>query len=152
MNPQPQTQPEISRETIAQDLRELVKHKLDNTQLDAAVESVFAPATRFPATGSIASLVLYVKFQIQIKEPTLKTFNGNAFGAAIPGGGALVGSVFTPNLTKLLRDTSNFIWDALPAYTGVYFFNSQGGLLGHAQFGAISTVGIGGGGGDGGWS
>lgn len=152
MNPQPQTQSEISKETLAQDLRELMKNKLDKAQLDAAVESVFAPATRFAATGSIVSLVFYVKFQIQIKEPTLKTFNGNAFGAAIPGGGALVGSVYTPNLTKLLRDTANFFWDAFAAYTAVYFFNSHGSLLGHAQFGAISTVGIGGGAGDGGWS
>ena len=146
MNPQHQ----ISKETIAQEFKELVKGKMEQGLIDEAVESLFGTATAYPATLNIVELVLRLKFQIHITEPTGKTFNGDAFEAATPGAGVVPGQVFTPNLNKLYRDTEAFVWSATPVFTGLYFMTSNGGLLGHAQFG--STVVLGGGAGKGHWS
>ena len=68
MNPQPQ----IAEETVANDFRELAQDKLDHAQLDEAIESLSKPATPYPATASIASLVFYEvgRFLLMSTPPT----------------------------------------------------------------------------------
>ncbi|HKV40839.1 MAG TPA: VapA/VapB family virulence-associated protein [Blastocatellia bacterium] len=148
MNPQLQ----ISRENLARDLTELLKGKLEQDKLDAAVASLSTAATAFPATGSIASLVFYLKFQVQVTStPRPDVFNGRGFGASSPGAGFLVGHIYTDNLARLVEQTDAFTFLGTPVYLTMFFFNGQGALLGHGQFGAVSTV-LGSGGGSGSWN
>lgn len=111
-----------------------------------AVEAV--AATAYPATGSVASVVFWMKWQVQCQG---KTFNGDSWGIAFPGGGALFGDVYTDNLNALFANTRSFAFTATPVYTAVYFFDGSSNLLGTFQAGSVSTV-TGTGGGSGSWS
>lgn len=109
-------------------------------------------ATAYPANGSLASLLFYVKAQCNINGG--KSFNGSAWGVAFPGGGALFGDVYlagASDLNQLYSRTGSFKFTATPVYTAFYFYDSQDTLLGHFQAGSVSIV-TGGGGGAGGWS
>lgn len=107
--------------------------------------------TSYAAKGSIASLILYQKCQVQIQ--TGKLFDGSSWGFAIPGGGALIGDVYLTNgnsLNSLYANTSHFVLTATPVYSAFYFKDHTGTLLGHFQAGSISTS-TGAGGGKGSW-
>lgn len=122
---------------------------LDEKQIDQAVKKITAKTKSYPATGSVASLIFYLKFQVNITGG--KSFNGNAGGASTPGGGALIGDVYTSDLNRLYNDTKSFQFNATPVYTSIIFFDGSSNVLGTFQCGAVSTVaGIGGGSGS--WS
>jgi hypothetical protein len=134
-----------------------VKEKSSEDAVSHAVESPQnAPetgliATHYPASGSLASMLFYVKAQCKIND---KTFDGNAWGVNFPGGGALFGEVYLSDnttLNDLYSKTSNFLYTATPLYTAFYFYDSDNNLLGHFQAGSVSTV-FGSGGGSGSWS
>ncbi|HUK89736.1 MAG TPA: VapA/VapB family virulence-associated protein [Blastocatellia bacterium] len=144
-------QSQISSEHIVRDLTDLLEGKMAQDQIDAAVASLSSATTAYPATGSIASLVFYLKFQVQLTStPHRDVFNGQGYGASSPGGGALLGHVYTNDLARLVDQTETFTFLSTPVYMTIFFFNNQGVLLGHGQFGAVSTV-VGSGGGSGTW-
>lgn len=127
-------------------LAETMEH-LDNISAEA-----LQAATSVGASGSLASLILYVKAQCNINGG--KSFNGSAWGISFPGGGALFGDVYLVDgvtLDQLYSKTGAFKFMATPVYTAFYFYDSNDNLLGHFQAGSVSTV-TGGGGGAGGWS
>lgn len=120
--------------------------------LEKITESQLKAATAHGATGALASLIVYVKGQCNIKGG--KSFNGSAFGVSFPGGGALFGDVYlagAPTLDQLYRRTTDWAFVAELAYTAFYFFDSKRNLLGHFQAGSVSTV-AGSGTGSGSWS
>ena len=120
--------------------------------LDNITAEQLQAATSYPATGSLASLIFYVKAQCIIKGG--KTFDGSAWGVSFPGGGALFGDVYLVDgvtIDQLYNGTTSFTFTATPVYTAFYLFNSDGTLLGHFQAGSVSTV-TGTGGGSGKWS
>jgi hypothetical protein len=134
---------------VAHDFMMAMHGKLEQDKIDAATAALKATTTKYAATGSVASLIFYLKFQVNITGG--KTFDGNAGGASSPGGGALFGDVYTDDLNRLYRDTVSFEFNATPVYLSILFFDGNSNLLGHFQSGAISTVlGIGGGKGE--WS
>ena len=140
---------EVTSRAIAADFRDAMKGKLADEHIDAAVNTLLATTSRYPATGSVASLIFYLKFQVNITGG--KSFNGNAGGASTPGGGALFGDVYTDDLNRLYSDTVSFEFQGTPVYLSILFFDRNSKLLGHFQAGAVSTVtGIGGGSGK--WS
>lgn len=127
-----------------------VRHMVES--LEKITESQLKSATAYPANGSLASLLLYVKAQCNISGG--KTFNGSAWGASFPGGGALFGDVYLVNastLDELYSRTTTFAFTATPVYTAFYFGDSRETLLGHFQAGSVSTV-TGAGKGSGSWS
>lgn len=139
----------VDTNIVAHDFLVAMHGKLEQEKIDAAVTSLKATTAKYAATGSVASLIFYLKFQVSIKGG--KTFDGNAGGASSPGGGALFGDVYTDDLDRLYRDTVSFEFNATPVYLSILFFDGNSNLLGHFQSGAISTVlGIGGGKGE--WS
>lgn len=141
----------ISREMIARDFKAAMSGKLEKEKIDAVAASLAAPMTSYPANGSVASLIFYLKFQVVVKGTGGKTFDGHAGGVSTPGGGALIGDVYTDDINRLYRDTVSFEFQATPVYTSLLFFDSNSNLLGHFQAGAVSIVsGIGGGSGK--WS
>ncbi|HEY0555653.1 MAG TPA: VapA/VapB family virulence-associated protein [Thermoanaerobaculia bacterium] len=120
--------------------------------LEKITESQLKAATAHAATGALASLIFYVKGQCTIRGG--KSFNGSAYGASSPGGGALFGDVYlagASTLDQLYRQTTDWAFTAEIAYTAFYFFDSNGNLLGHFQAGSVSTV-AGSGTGSGSWS
>ncbi|WAC01286.1 VapA/VapB family virulence-associated protein [Lacinutrix neustonica] len=122
---------------------------LDQEKIDAAVKTITAETQSYPANGSVASFIFYLKFQVNITGG--KSFNGNAGGASTPGGGALIGDVYTSDINRLYKDTKSFQFNATPVYTSIIFFDGSSNVLGTFQAGAVSTVaGIGGGSGS--WS
>tara|TARA_R110002020_G_scaffold187119_6_gene385263 strand:+ start:2067 stop:2504 length:438 start_codon:yes stop_codon:yes gene_type:complete len=134
----------IDRKLIAHDFRVAMDNKLEPEQIDGVAEALMSSTKSYPATGSVASLIFYLKFQVNITDG--KSFNGHAGGASSPGGGALFGDVYTDDLDRLYRDTVSFEFQATPVYLSVLFFDSHSKLLGHFQSGAVSIVtGIGGG-------
>jgi hypothetical protein len=142
----------VDREMIATDFREWMDGKLDKEKIDAAANAITSATGVYPAHGSLASLIFYVKVQVVINDG--KTFDGNAGGAFTPGGGALFGDVYTDDINALYSNTHSFELHsvAIPvAYTAVLFFDGSSNLLGHFEAGAVTTVtGIGGG--TGSWS
>ena len=151
-----------SSNQLAEDFKKHFTDKLSEDVLIRTVESLeiitesqLKAATAFPAKGSLASLIFYVKAQCVIDGDCGKTFNGSAWGVSFPGGGALFGDVFlatgASTVDQLYSRTTSFKFTATPIYTAFYFFDSKDTLLGHFQAGSISTV-TGTGGGSGSWS
>lgn len=136
--------PNLDPGLIAADFATHLKGKLPQAQIDSITSSLRATTNRYPATGSIASLIFYLQIQVSIKGG--ETFNGKAGGVSTPGGGALFGDVYTDDLSKLYANTVSFEFQSTPVYFSVLFFDSSSNLLGHFQAGAVSIVaGIGGG-------
>lgn len=105
-------------------------------------------SSTFGGSGSVLSVIFYLKFQLSVEG---KSFNGSGGGVSSPGGGALMGTVFTDDLEKLFNETQNFQFNCTPVYTSLLFFDNKSNLLGHFQGGSVSTV-LGVGGGSGSWS
>ena len=141
----------VNRETIAEDFAADMHGKLDAEQIESIKDSLLAANTAYPANGSVASLIFYLKFQVKVTSSGGKTFNGHAGGASTPGGGALFGDVYTDDIDRLFRDTKSFQFQSTPVYLSILFFDGHSKLLGHFQSGAVSTV-AGVGGGSGSWS
>jgi hypothetical protein len=140
----------VSPEIVAHDFSNSVHGALDEDKIDEVVASLLdESAARYPATGSVASLLFYLKFQVVIKDG--KTFNGNAGGISSPGGEALFGDLDTDDIEWLYAATHSFQFNATPVYLDINFFDSSSNFLGHLQSGGISTV-LGTGGGTGDWS
>ncbi|WP_108445134.1 VapA/VapB family virulence-associated protein [Halomonas denitrificans] len=140
---------EVSREVIAHDFIAGMHGKLDQNKIAEASKALMATQAAHSANGSVASLIFYLQFQVNINGG--KTFDGKAGGISTPGGGALFGNVYTDDLDRLYRDTTSFEYQGTPVYLSVLFFDKHSTLLGHFQSGAVSTV-IGVGGGSGHWS
>lgn len=114
----------------------------------ASADEASAANTAYPATGSVASLIIWTKCQCAIKGG--KSFDGSVWGVTFPGGGALFGDVYTDDIDALYSKTTSFILIAAYAYTTFIFLDDHGKALGSFQAGSVSTVG-GEGGGSGHW-
>jgi virulence-associated protein len=143
------TNTQVNREQIAQDFCAAVGGKLEQDKVDKAVSALSAATTSYSASGSVASFIFYLQFQVNVSGG--KSFNGKAGGLTTPGGGALIGDVYTDDINALYANTVSFEFQATPVYVSLLFFDSSSNLLGHFQAGAVSTV-AGVGGGSGGWS
>jgi len=135
---------------VAHDFRTAMHGKVADADLDQVVNDLMTTTASYPATGSVASFIFYLKFQVQVKNGG-KTFNGNAGGLSSPGGGALIGDVYTDDINALYANTVSFEFQGTPVYLSMLFFDNKSKLLGHFQAGAVSTV-LGFGGGKGSWS
>jgi hypothetical protein len=134
----------LDKGLIAQDFITQVKGRMPQSDIDAIVSSLKATATAYSATGSVASMIFYLRFTVDVKDG--KHFTGDAGGVSTPGGGALIGDVYTDSLENLYAKTVSFEFNATSVYTSLLFFDSSSHLLGHFQAGAVSTVnGVGGG-------
>ncbi len=144
---------QIDRGQISRDFESAFAARLPDTTISKMSEQLktvaLAAASSYPANGSVASLVIYTKCQCVIKGG--KTFDGSAWGIALPGGGALIGDVYTDNLDALYARTTSFALVATPVYTSFIFTDDDANVLGSFQAGAVSTV-AGSGGGRGSWS
>jgi hypothetical protein len=138
-----------SADAIAKDFRDDMQGKLDDDKIEAAAAKLAATTTAYPANGSVASFIFYLRFRVDVSGG--KSFQGDAGGITTPGGGALFGDVYTDDINRLYSDTHSFQFTATPVYTALLFFDSHSNLLGHFQAGAVSIV-AGTGGGTGGWS
>lgn len=141
----PQT---IDKKMIAHDFRVAMHDKLEPEHIDDVEHALMTATKSYPANGSVASMIFYLKFQVNITDG--KSFNGDAGGISSAGGGALMGDVYTDDLDRLYRDTVSFEFQGTPVYLSILFFDSHSKLLGHFQSGAVSTV-TGTGGGKGSW-
>lgn len=141
--------PQISHETIANDFMKAAQGKLEQDKIDSVVTQLKAATTGYAANGSVASMIFYLKWQVTVSGG--KTFDGNAGGLSSPGGGALIGTVYTDDINRLYQNTVSFQFTATPVYVSLLFFDGNSNLLGTFQAGAVSIVsGIGGGSGH--WS
>jgi len=141
----------VGPDVISHDFRTAMHGKMPEDDINNIVASLtaLAGATAYPAEGSIASLLFYMKVQVTVKDS--KTFNGNAGTIGSPGGGALWGHLYTDDINLVYRDTQSFELNATPVYTSIIFFNGKSQVLGSFQAGALSTV-LGIGGGTGSWT
>jgi len=139
----------VSREIIAHDFHVSMHGKLADKQIEAVKKTLLSTTNAYHATGSVVSMIFYLQFQVNIDNG--KSFNGKAGGISSPGGGALIGDVYTDDLERLYRDTVSFEFNCTPVYTSLIFFDSHSNCLGSYQSGSISTV-AGVGGGSGKWS
>jgi hypothetical protein len=105
---------------------------------------------KYPATGSFVSAVIYYHFWVNLTDQN-KQFNGNAGGVGVPGGGAMVGDVYTDDLDRLIKETKNFQFGTTPLYFELTFFTDGHDYLGTFQAGGIG-IALGTGGGNGKWS
>lgn len=127
----------------------LPDHVVANAVAHLQSAPLAATTTAYPANGSIASIVIWMKCQCTITGG--KTFDGSSWGIAFPGGGALIGDVYTDDLAALYANTQSFALAATPVYTSFVFFDGNHNSLGSFQAGSVSTV-AGTGGGSGSWS
>lgn len=140
----------LNKDIIAHDLKTALHGKLEPAKLDAAVTQLTATNTAYSANGSVASMVFYLQFQVQMSiNGVMYTFNGKGGGLSSPGGGALFGDVYTDNVQALIDNTVSFEFNCAFAYTSILFFDKNSNLLGSFQSGSVSTVaGVGGGSGE----
>ena len=146
--------PKMDADTLANDFKSMHGDTLPKEVIDKVVDAIHnqplsaAATSSYGANGSLASLVIYMKAQCNVDNG--KTFDGDSWGIAFPGGGALFGDVYTDDIDGLYANTHSFAFTATPVYTAFYFFDKHSNPLGSFQAGSVSTVG-GTGGGKGHW-
>lgn len=145
----------VDHAQMADDYQKMFENVLPDNVVQAASDHLAGTAggnsetTAYAANGSVASVVIWMKCQCTVKGG--KTFDGSVWGASFPGGGALIGDVYTSDLNALYANTTNFALVATSVYTTFIFKDDHGNILGSFQAGSVSTVN-GGGGGKGSWS
>ncbi len=139
------------RKQIADDFRLNWAGRLGEEKTDKIIEDMLAGDTAYAADGSIVSGVFWVQLTVSAWGGQDKQFTGEGGGIFTPGGGALIGAVYTDDLETLLANTSRFEVNAAAAYTSGVFFDDDSNCLGSYQSGSVSTV-IGIGGGKGSWA
>ena len=128
-----------------------LREKYDANKITDQTASFKKEATnKYPAVGSFISAALYYHFWLNLKNQN-NHFEGNAGGIGLPGGGAMVGDIYTDDLNRLLKDTDGFQFGTTPLYFEITFFSKQHDYLGTFQAGGIA-VNLGTGGGNGSWS
>jgi hypothetical protein len=125
--------------------------KLGEAKTDQIIEAMLAAETAYPANGAIVSGVFWVQVNVNDWDGQPKAYVGEGGGVFTPGGGALIGAVYTDDLDGLLANTTRFEVNAAAAYTSIVFFDDDSNCLGSYQSGSVSTV-IGIGGGKGSWA
>jgi hypothetical protein len=142
----------LHREQIATEFREAMSGKLEPEKIEVACKHLLAGASNhYSANGSVMSMIFYLQFQITISDNNAepynhRIFNGKGGGISSPGGGALMGDIYTDDLDRLIKDTHSMEFNCAFAYTSVVFFDKSSHCLGSFQSGSVSTVaGIGGG-------
>jgi len=139
------------RKQIADDFRTAFVEKFGESKCDEIIEQLLADTTAYAANGAIVSGVFLVEVRVDSWDGQPKQFTGEGGGVFTPGGGALIGAVYTDDLDGLLANTSRFEVNAAAAYTSIVFFDDDSNCLGSYQSGSVSTV-IGIGGGKGSWA
>ena len=129
----------ISPEKLSDDFRNMHALNMTDELIQHNVEAIQAAQTAYTATGEIKSAVIWSRVNISINGG--KTFEGDGWGGGFPGGGALIGDVYTDDINRLYSDTDHFAIVAAMAYTAVYFLDSDGKQVGHYQAGSVSSVG-----------
>lgn len=128
----------IDTRVIANDFRNAMHDKLEPGQIEEAIQALIVNRKAYPVTGSVASRIFYLQFQLDVADGM--TFDGDAGGAASPGGDALSGRLYTEDLERLYRDTVSFEYQSMPIYLSILFFDRNNTLLGHFMSGAVSIV------------
>jgi len=142
-------------DVVAEDFARQFAGHLPQSAIDSTVALLkrvskgASATTAYPATGSIASAIIWMSCKCTITGG--KSFDGDSWGIAIPGGGALFGDVYTDDINSLYANTKTFALVAAPGYTNFSFFDGNAQSLGVFHAGAVSTV-SGTGGGKGSWS
>uniref|UniRef100_A0A6C0JSP2 Uncharacterized protein n=1 Tax=viral metagenome TaxID=1070528 RepID=A0A6C0JSP2_9ZZZZ len=131
------------KEQITNDFNKAMKRKLkknESNMLKKNMNLYFSNTineSSYPGTGSVASFIFYLRFNLDCNG---KTFKGDGGGFSSPGGGILIGDVYTNNFEKMVLETDRFEFNCTPVYTSLLFFNDESNLLGHFQSGSVSTV------------
>jgi hypothetical protein len=139
------------RTQIADDFRAAWAEKLGESKTDQIIEQLLVGDTAYAADGAIVSGVFWVQVNVNDWDGQAKSYVGEGGGVFTPGGGALIGAVYTDDLDGLLANASRFEVNAAAAYTSIVFFDDDSNCLGSYQSGSVSTV-VGIGGGKGSWS
>ncbi len=139
------------RKQIADDFRAAWAEKLGEAKTDQIIENMLAGDTAYAADGAIVSGVFWVQVNVNDWDGQSKAYVGEGGGVFTPGGGALIGAVYTDDLDTLLASTTRFEVNAAAAYTSIVFFDDDSNCLGSYQSGSVSTV-VGIGGGKGSWA
>jgi Rhodococcus equi virulence-associated protein len=133
-------------EHAAHDFRNHFSSRLGEKKTDEIVEKMLAADAAYATDGAIVSGVFWVEVRVNSWDGQDLQYTGEGGGVFTPGGGALVGAVYTDDLPGLLANTSRFEVNAAAAYTSIVFFDDDSNCLGSYQSGSVSTVvGIGGG-------
>lgn len=139
------------REQAADDFRKAYADKFGEEKTDKIIEDMLSATTAYAADGAIVSGVFWVQVNVNDWDGQPKAYVGEGGGVFTPGGGALIGAVYTDDLDGLLANTTRFEVNAAFAYTSIVFFDDDSNCLGSYQSGSVSTV-AGVGGGKGGWA
>lgn len=143
----------VDKNMIAHDFATLYHGKMAQKQIDDAVSSLLSAQTAYPiSNGSIIGGIFYARYTCDIVVNGKNYAGiGNGGGLFTPGGGALLGSVYTSDPVRLVTTTVSFQINATPVYVNINFFDNHSNLLGNLQVGAVSTV-VGTGGGTASWT
>lgn len=131
-------------DAIAQDLAALLKDKLDQPRIDAALAALKEAAVSYAANASWVSFIFYARVYLNVTSGNTNSFDGNAGGIAVPGGGSSAGTLYLqPHVTLelLYKNTASFSLVAAVAYIGIQLWNSQGYLMAHYEGGGVSVAG-----------
>jgi len=139
------------RRESAEQFRAAYTGKFSEEKLDQIIDTMLSAETAYAANGAIVSGVFWVQVTVNDWDGQPKSYTGEGGGVFTPGGGALIGAVYTDDLDGLLANTSRFEVNAAAAYPSIVFFDDDSNCLGSYQSGSVSTV-VGIGGGKGSWS
>jgi hypothetical protein len=139
------------RHEAADAFRAAFADKLGEEKTDQIIETMLSADTAYATNGAIVSGVFWVQVNVDSWDGQTKAYVGEGGGVFTPGGGALIGAVYTDDLEGLLANTTRFEVNAAAAYTSIVFFDDNSNCLGSYQSGSVSTV-IGIGGGKGSWA
>jgi hypothetical protein len=139
---------EIVKKLIANDFAEIMKGKMHQSKIDAAVAKMLGPSTGYAATTYYTQVVFYFYVSAYFTgnpPPSMLYFYGNGGGIGTPGGGASPGTIYTDSIPTLLSNTVAFQLNLASAYFNVNFFDDSSNLLGSFHGVNLPMLGIGGG-------
>jgi hypothetical protein len=139
------------RHEAADAFRAAFADKLGEEKTDQIIETMLSADTAYATNGAIVSGVFWVQVNVDSWDGQPKVYVGEGGGIFTPGGGALIGAVYTDDLEGLLANTTRFEVNAAAAYTSIVFFDDDSNCLGSYESGSVSTV-VGIGGGKGSWA
>ena len=134
--------PAIDKQQLADNFATAMKGTLEQDKIDAAVNTMLTDDTEsFSANGSVVSAVFYQRFTLQFEfNGTNYQYVGNAGGIGSPGGGVLIGELWTGDAQTLINNTVSFQYQTTMVASNINFFDGNSNILGYFIGGAVSTV------------
>lgn len=134
--------PTLDRTAVAQEVADALKGFVGDSQIQAMQTQLLSLPRA--ATGNVQFLSLIAWHEVTAMMDGMDSrFQGEAWGAGLPGGGVTSGAYLTLDLGGLIRNTKSWVYSASPVGVSLSFFDEGNNCVGVFAGGpVIGSVGV----------